>query len=63
MVLGRFCDCIDDCAHTQGPGMDHLMQEALTNMGKAKQREIGKKEVNCAKCVLSITIGAVPLAE
>lgn len=43
--------------------MDHVMQEAPTNMGKAKQKEIGKKEVNCAKCVLSITIGTVPQAK
>lgn len=41
-------------------GMDHRMQEAPTNTGKAKQRVVGKREINCARCVLSITIGAVP---
>lgn len=43
--------------------MDHPVQEVPTNKGKTDQREVGRKEVNCAKRVLSITMGAVPQAE
>lgn len=43
--------------------IDSLMQEGPTSAGKAKWREVGRKEVSGAKCVLGITAGVTPQAE
>lgn len=43
--------------------IDSLMREGLTSAGKAKWREVGRKEVSGAKCALGITAGVTPRAE
>lgn len=43
--------------------IDSLVQEVPASEGKAKQREVGRKEASLAKCVLGIIIGAMPRAE
>lgn len=56
-ALGRFCDRVRDWTHIQGHANPPSDEEVPTNKGKAEQRE-----VNCARRVLSITMGAVPQA-
>lgn len=43
--------------------IDSLMREGPTSAGKAKWREVRRKEVSGAKCVLVITAGVTPRAE
>ena len=43
--------------------IDSLMQELPASEEKAKQREVGRKEVSLAKWVLGIIIGVMPRAE
>ena len=43
--------------------IDSLMLEGPTSAGKAKWREVGRKEVSGAKCALGITAGVTPRAE